>query len=1129
MRKLLLLLTVLLTGVSGAWAADTLPASTWNILSALPTDSWVAMGASTPQGVKDLGSYTAYYRTQEITIETVGLLIDINFLYSSGNHRLEILGVDALNGSSEVVASDYHFGYTGSNKDLNNYLLKGLAAGTYTLRYIINSGVSNSKGNITINKFEADYLASLPKLTTDESNPQYYSLGSYDRGGYLTSNGAGQGMTHVAFAAGSSWYFTAISSNKSGSVVGGVIAHCSDGTQMKQNWQTAASGETVYILQNGYNNYGLCISKTLPISANSCCDASNANTGVGNWYPRAANDWQGTTWVINPTVPIGQTGYYYFKGMATDRHPYLYSDFVGKSTTATYHHDLPGSPNNGHIWKVTNNGTSFTATNGEGLPVVISSTSYKTLNLSAASAGPDYFFTEAINLTNWGTENGNEQQLTTWTDGGSSPADNRWTFELVDVSTGVYNVVVQGNDDGYVTYSGQNAKNGGFFVASSIAVGDLTAYDIDGYTEVVSVEGHTITVSYNQLLSYTLTDANGATYEGTYNGPVGVTPTFTGCSGYTLTDGSWSGTAYSATINFPFAVSSNNVENQTFLGAFHTKSGYFSEDFLWHANGTSVIVHSGDIPDATQEEQQKYQWLVKPSITDLNITFTIKNVSTGKYIYSETTTPSHSSAVILNETASPLTYSGPLSLPSGSSSTATSIYAFMVSSSELYLSVNSVFGGADAQLGVHNIVHDGISVGFHTFADLISRYWTKNNIAAEIAKAGQYGYPTLLNEYTVALNGVKTAMNSGSYTGNKTNYNNLRTWYEGFLAADVVAPVAGDFLRIKASDTNKSAWSLSGSNLYLTSSNCASQSDRVGFAEGATATDNTTIFYYDGSNLTGFANGLQPTGTGTYAHMSIGSVGTDPTIVSFESINSTEQHAFRVEFSNGVRSMYTQRGGSEGSYYYHTDAAGGNETGAHYRYFLEKVTSLPVTISALKFASFCAPVAVTIPEGVTAYVATSVSGEGEGKLIHLSPISGTIIPANTGVILYANVDAATTYDFEITTGGTATSILSGTTAAISWSEGMYTLQRKDEENSTTVGFYGNETTNTVVPGFKAYYVSGGSAKGFSFSFDDETIVRSLEELQLPTAKRDIFNLAGQRMNKLQRGVNIVNGKKIIVK
>lgn len=1115
MKKFLLSMLTLLMSISGAWAADNLPASTWNISSALPTDSWVAMGENTPAGVTALGSYTAYYRTQEVTLETAGM-IDINFKYSSGSHRLEILGVDALNGSNEVVASDYHFGYTGTYLDLNNYLLNGLSAGTYTLRYIINSGVSSSVGDITINKFEADVVASLPELTTDVNNPKYYSIGSYNRGGYLTSNGAGQSMTHVDFAAGSSWYFTAINGNKSGTVIGGVIAHCSDGTQMKQNWQTAASGQTIYILPNTYNTYGFCLSKTLPISSNSCCDANNSNTGLGNWYPHwdgAKDDWQGTTWVFNPTVPIDQTGYYYFKGMATDRHPYLYSDFIGKSTNATYHHDLPGSPSNGHIWKVTNNGTTFTATNGEGLPVTIGSTTYETLTLSAASAGPVYYFTEAINLTNWGDENGNEQQLTTWA-GHPNADDNKWTFELADVSAGVYDVVVQGNDDGYVTYSSQNAKNGGFFVAASIAESDLTAKEIDGYTTSVSISDRTITVSYNKQLSYTLTDVNGATYSWSALGAYGVTPAIEGCDGYSLSNEVWNeGTySYTADITFPFPVSSNGTDNYTFIGQFNNKNGYSAQEFLWHASGTSIIIHSGDLPTTEDTDQDKYLWSIIPAFSDGAFTFTIKNKSTGTYVNSACTENRHNVGdVILSETATPMTYKA-----AGSTGTCNPINAWYLPSTSKYLSANSVFNGVNAVLGVFGNVHDGISTGFPTYGDLSSIYWSFKGVAAEIAKAGQYGYPAASETNTVYLLWAKGAMARGLFDGTKENYNNLRTWYEGFLAADVVAPAAGDFLRIKASDTNKSAWSLSGSNLYLTSSNCASKTDRVGFAEGA-ANDNTTIFYYNGTALTGLANGLQPIKNSSN-QMLIGTAGATPIDVSFEAINSTEQHAFRVEFSNGGRSMYTQRGGSEGSYYYHTDAAGGNATDAHYRYFLEKVTSLPVTISAAGFASLYSPVALTIPSGVTAYAGTS-----NQNVINLTEITDGVIPANTGVVLEG---AAGTYEFAVTTGGSASSDLQGTVAAIAKPSNGTTFVLGVGASNGEVGFY--KYTGSTLGGFKAYLNEVTTSNQFLFNFvdDDPTAVNSAINGQ--NLNGQYYDLQGRKVVAPQKGqLYIHNGKKVL--
>lgn len=363
-----------------------------------------------------------------------------------------------------------------------------------------------------------------------------------------------------------------------------------------------------------------------------------------------------------------------------------------------------------------------------------------------------------------------------------------------------------------------------------------------------------------------------------------------------------------------------------------------------------------------------------------------------------------------------------------------------------------------------------------------------------------------------------------------------------------VVPVAGDFLRIKASDANKTAYSLSESNLYLTSSNCASKTDRAGFAEGA-ATDNTTIFYYDGTNLTGFAKGLQPTGTGTYAQMSIGNVGATPTVIGFDALYGTEDHSYRVRFSGTQRALYTQRGGdgTETPYYYHSDAAGSGNTGDHYRYFLEKVTSLPVTFQAagLGYATFHSPVAVKIPaeSGVNAYVSridysktpatismyrVEIAGDEEGDMI---------IPAETPVVLYkSSVTENTTVEFPIVTytgekyEGNG---FYGTIAAKSMGSGNYYSLRAwtktGDENPTKVGFY-TKTSGTLA-GFKAWiWDNSGSARNFTIEFDgDSDPTGIVEALGLENDNVEIYDLNGRKLASYKKGINIVNGKKVMVK
>jgi len=42
-------------------------------------------------------------------------------------------------------------------------------------------------------------------------------------------------------------------------------------------------------------------------------------------------------------------------------------------------------------------------------------------------------------------------------------------------------------------------------------------------------------------------------------------------------------------------------------------------------------------------------------------------------------------------------------------------------------------------------------------------------------------------------------------------------------------------------------------------------------------------------------------------------------------------------------------------------------------------------------------------------------------------------------------------------------------------------------------------------------------------------IRSIDNEPLTIDNGEIFNLAGQKMNRLQKGINIVNGRKVLVK
>jgi len=55
-----------------------------------------------------------------------------------------------------------------------------------------------------------------------------------------------------------------------------------------------------------------------------------------------------------------------------------------------------------------------------------------------------------------------------------------------------------------------------------------------------------------------------------------------------------------------------------------------------------------------------------------------------------------------------------------------------------------------------------------------------------------------------------------------------------------------------------------------------------------------------------------------------------------------------------------------------------------------------------------------------------------------------------------------------------------------------------------------------------------NAKAFTFVFESVDGIKTVEHVSAEQAA-EIFNLAGQRLQKAQRGVNIINGKKVLVK
>ncbi len=205
-------------------------------------------------------------------------------------------------------------------------------------------------------------------------------------------------------------------------------------------------------------------------------------------------------------------------------------------------------------------------------------------------------------------------------------------------------------------------------------------------------------------------------------------------------------------------------------------------------------------------------------------------------------------------------------------------------------------------------------------------------------------------------------------------------------------------------------------------------------------------------------------------------------------------------------------------------SAFGIETNKASYWEVEDVTSVTVAMHsdgaepATYSATFCAPFSYTV-SGAKAYTLTK-----SGNVLTPTEVPGAV-PAGTPVLLEGTSSTAT-----LTISGTdyaatpLTSDLTGTYLAKTINGGNdYVLGI----NGGVVGFYHWNSNNLGAN--RAYIVGGGgSVKGYVLSFDDEPdAIKTLSDS--PLKGENIYNLAGQRISKMQKGINIVNGKKIMVK
>ena len=415
------------------------------------------------------------------------------------------------------------------------------------------------------------------------------------------------------------------------------------------------------------------------------------------------------------------------------------------------------------------------------------------------------------------------------------------------------------------------------------------------------------------------------------------------------------------------------------------------------------------------------------------------------------------------------------------------------------------FGLTDESRGSYKYINgQGSTLKYWWQFDSGSQFWITEVSADEIefvddiAKLEAYNWGNGIGQYsfTGTYAGFKGSETSKIAELKASGYTSANlTTAQGYLTATAINQPVGKFIRMyNAADARY--WGISAA---------------TGFTKTESDIQNAGVFYVNdigGSNhVLNYQNGLYVANNAGALNAAVGNTGG-----SFTFSESATKGKYYV--NNGDGYLVSWLDNNNGYHINRVDPLS-DANKPYGTWEICEVTSLPFTISSAGYATFYAPVALEIPEEVTAYVATD-----KGDYISLTAIEGGIIPANTGVILAGDEGS---YSFNITTGGSVGSnALTGTVAAIARPVDSYVLATGEHG----VALYKDGATK--IPGFKAYLAapSGGSVKAFRFE-DDETGINGCIPSIFESEDAAIYNMAGQRVSKLQKGVNIVNGKKVL--
>ena len=422
--------------------------------------------------------------------------------------------------------------------------------------------------------------------------------------------------------------------------------------------------------------------------------------------------------------------------------------------------------------------------------------------------------------------------------------------------------------------------------------------------------------------------------------------------------------------------------------------------------------------------------------------------------------------------------------------------------------------------GTNNHLYAGDNAG-RKFLRVLTATLTSSN---DGVRGGSFTFEAVPdNFYSYVVSNVAPYMNNlGEYFGLNTSasgYSAMKTNYDGYVAAESCTQAEYEELYDYVSTLSNYNLPPSG---YYRIKNYKYQTYYINAAStnlsGSTAnTSASTLVYLTKSDNT-YTMQMQ----GKYLQ----------TPATSENVTlSTGSISFTPSIGSGGWASFNAGGGANGNLHMDKDYnivgwEANNITANDGSYWsIEPATDAIVSMNQAGtdyYASLCLPFDATISD------ATAYTLEKSGNYLVPTEVTDNKVPAGTPVLLKGtNATATATINTgDAFNGGSPLSCaLTGTYTATTIVGANDYVLGKDGDN---VGFYHWNSNNLAAN--RAYLQGAAGVKGFVLMFDDDdaTSIGSIQNSKFEIQNgAEVYNLSGQRLSRMQKGINIVNGKKVL--